>query len=143
MTAELGLSNTVLFLGRRNDVPDILACCDLFVLPSWAEGLPNSVLEAMAAGLPVVATRVGGIPEIIDDGVSGLLVAPRDSHALAVAILQVLGNENCKETRASRSGPRSHKIWFDRLLSDLDDLYLEARPRAGAAVHYASRHTTG
>ena len=144
MTAELGLSNTVLFLGRRNDVPDILACCDLFVLPSWAEGLPNSVLEAMAAGLPVVATRVGGIPEIIDDGASGLLVAPRDSHALAVATLQVLGNEELAKRlgQAARDRART-KFSFDRLLSDLDDLYLEARPRAGAAVHYASRHTTG
>ena len=68
MAGELELRDNILFLGRRNDVPLVLACCDLSVLASWAEGLPNSVLEAMAAGLPVVATRVGGTPEIIEDG---------------------------------------------------------------------------
>ena len=129
MTAELGLSKTVLFLGRRNDVPSILACCDLFVLPSWAEGLPNSVLEAMAAGLPVVATRVGGIPEIIDDGVNGLLVAPRDSHALAAAILQLLGNEElAKQLGRSAQDRVRAQFNFERLLSELDSLYVEARP---------------
>ena len=128
MTGELGLSNTVLFLGRRNDVPSVLVCCDLFVLPSWAEGLPNSVLEAMAAGLPVVATRVGGIPELIDDGVSGLLVASKDSHALAIAILQLLRNDGLAKQlgRAARERVRA-QFNFERLLSELDDLYTEPR----------------
>ena len=113
MTAELGLSKTVLFLGRRNDVPRLLACCDLFVLPSSAEGLPNSVLEAMAAGLPVVATRVGGIPEIIDDGASGLLVAPRDPQSLAAAILQLLANEEfARQLARICPGPCLCAIWF-------------------------------
>jgi glycosyltransferase involved in cell wall biosynthesis len=127
MTADLGLSNTVLFLGRRNDVPDILACCVLFILPSWAEGLPNSVLEAMAAGLPVVATRVGGIPEIIDDGSTGLLVEPRDPQSLANAILRVLGNEELAKqfARCARERARA-QFGFDRLLSELARLYSEA-----------------
>ncbi len=124
MTAELGLSKTVLFLGRRNDVPNLLACCDLFVLPSWAEGLPNSVLEAMAAGLPIVATRVGGTPEIIEAGVSGLLVSPRDSHALAVAISRLLGNKGfAKELGRSAQEHARAEFGFDRLLSELDSLY--------------------
>jgi len=129
MTTELGLSKTVLFLGRRNDVPSVLVSCDLFVLPSWAEGLPNSVLEAMAAGLPVVATRVGGIPEVIEDGVSGLLVAPRDSHALAIAILQVLKNERLAKQLGRSAKERVYTQFnFERLLSELDNLYMEARP---------------
>jgi glycosyltransferase involved in cell wall biosynthesis len=128
MTAELGLSRTVLFLGRRIDVPSILACSDLFILPSWAEGLPNSVLEAMAAGLPVVATRVGGIPEVIDNGVSGLLVAPRDSHALAMAVLQILRNKGLAKQlgRSARERVRL-QFSFERLLSELDSLYIAAR----------------
>jgi glycosyltransferase involved in cell wall biosynthesis len=129
MTAELGLNKTVLFLGRRNDVPNLLACCDLFVLSSWAEGLPNSVLEAMAAGLPIVATRVGGTPEIIEAGVTGILVSPRDSHALAVAISQLLGNRGfAKELGRSAQEHARAQFGFDRLLSELDSLYLEARP---------------
>jgi L-malate glycosyltransferase len=142
MTAGLGLSKTVLFLGLRNDVPNILACCDLFVLPSWAEGLPNSVLEAMAAGLPVVATRVGGIPEIIDDGESGLLVAPRDSHALAIAILQLLGNEGLAKRLARSAQERAcAQFSFERLLSELDGLYLEARPHEKSEGPSSRRRT--
>ena len=144
MTQDLGLSNTVLFLGRRKDVPGILACCDLFVLPSWAEGLPNSVLEAMASGLPVVATRVGGIPEIIDDGASGLLVAPKDSNALAKAILQLLRNEELARRFAQSARDRAYaQFGFNRLLSELACLYAEARPHHESEVRYARRRAIG
>ena len=73
-------------------MPDILAAADLSVLPSLSEGLPNAVLESMAAGVPVVATSVGGTPELVEDGVTGLLVPPRDAEALAVAIARLIGN---------------------------------------------------
>jgi L-malate glycosyltransferase len=128
LTQELGLSDAVLFLGRRKDVPEILACCDLFVLPSWAEGLPNSVLEAMAAGLPVVSTQVGGTAEIIEDGVDGLLVAPKEPHALALAILRILRNKEFAKQIAQSARERARaQFGFDRLLTELDDLYFEAR----------------
>jgi glycosyltransferase involved in cell wall biosynthesis/serine acetyltransferase len=142
LAVELGLSKTVLFLGRRNDVPDLLACCDIFVLPSWAEGLPNSVLEAMAAGIAVVATRVGGTPEIIEDRVSGLLVAPRDSYALARAIMELLENRDFAKqlARSARTRARA-EFGFDRLISKLDGLYVEARPRQ-REFHYLRRRTT-
>ncbi len=139
MVAELGLSKTVLFLGRRNDVPKVLACCDMFVSPSWAEGLPNSVLEAMAAGLPIVATRVGGTPEIIEHGVSGLLVPPRDSHALATAILQLLGDKGLAKRLGRSAQERAREQFsFERLLSELERLYLEDRPRE-SEIRYARR----
>jgi glycosyltransferase involved in cell wall biosynthesis/serine acetyltransferase len=143
MTQELGLSDTVLFLGRRKDVPGILACCDLFVLPSWAEGLPNSVLEAMASGLPVVATRVGGTPEIIEDGVNGLLVAPKEPHALALAIMHILENGDfAKQIARSARDRACAQFGFDRLLTELDGLYFEARPRE-RDLRYARRRTAG
>jgi glycosyltransferase involved in cell wall biosynthesis len=84
------LSEVVIFTGGRSNVPDILAALDLFVLPSLWEGLPLAILEAMAAELPVVATAVGGVPELVIDGETGRLVAPGDALALAQAIVSIL-----------------------------------------------------
>lgn len=85
-----GLGAMVRFLGHRDDVPDLLAAADLFVLPSRFEGLPLAALEAMAASRPVVATRVGGTDEAVLDGVTGCLVEPGDPDALASAIAVIL-----------------------------------------------------
>jgi len=121
---ELGLEQNFLLLGYRMDVPELLSCCDLFVLPSVAEGLPNAVLEAMAAGLPVVTTRVGGVPEIIEDGVTGLLVPPKDPRALAEAISRVLRNPElaARIAHAGQEHVRS-EFSFDRLIENLNRLY--------------------
>lgn len=89
---SLGIERRVLFLGYRQDIPTLLQAMDVFVLPSLSEGLPLSLLEAMAAEKPVVATDVGGIPEVIDDGETGLLVASGDAEALAQRILSLLTN---------------------------------------------------
>jgi glycosyltransferase involved in cell wall biosynthesis len=89
---SLGLNGRLLFLGHRDDIPDLLAVCDLFVLPSLFEGLPISVLEAMAAGKPVVATRIGGTDETVEEGRTGFLVPARDPAALASAIRRVLAD---------------------------------------------------
>jgi glycosyltransferase involved in cell wall biosynthesis len=86
---NLGISDRCVFLGHRSDVPDLLAAADLFVLPSLYEGLPISVLEAMAAERPVVATAIGGTDEAVTSEQSGLLVPPRDPGALAEAIRRV------------------------------------------------------
>ncbi len=88
----LGVADRVLFLGHRDDVPDLLAACDVFVLPSHYEGLPISVLEAMAAGKPVIATAVGGTKEVVLNDDTGLLVPPRDPPALARAIRAILSD---------------------------------------------------
>jgi glycosyltransferase involved in cell wall biosynthesis len=89
---RLGIADRVIFLGHRNDIADLLASCDLFVLPSIYEGLPLSALEAMAAAKPVVATSVGGTPEAVLDGRTGLVVPPRNPAALAGAIQRLLAD---------------------------------------------------
>jgi glycosyltransferase involved in cell wall biosynthesis len=121
---KAGLQKNFLFVGRRKDVPELLACCDLSVLPSEAEALPNSVLEAMAAGLPVVATRVGGIPEIIQDGENGLLVPPQNSQALAEAVIRLLEDSDLAQRLATAGQKRMRtQFSFDRLLGVLEQLY--------------------
>jgi len=87
---ELGLNKHVVFLGFRLDVPTLLSEISVSVLPTLSEGLSNSILEAMAASVPVVATRVGGNPEVVQSGITGLLVPPRDADRLAQAIGQLL-----------------------------------------------------
>ncbi len=90
----LALGDRVELLGHRDDIPALLREADVFVLPSLYEGLPVSVLEAMAAGTPVVATAIGGTDEVVVHGESGLLVPPRDPSALAGAIRQVLSDRD-------------------------------------------------
>jgi glycosyltransferase involved in cell wall biosynthesis len=90
------------FLGFRKDMRNLFCQADVFVLSSLSEGLPNVVLEAMALGVPVAATRVGGLPEIIEDGVTGLLVPPRNGKSLAQAILRYLLDPRTAREIASR-----------------------------------------
>ncbi|NGZ02904.1 MAG: glycosyl transferase, partial [Nitrospira sp. WS238] len=87
---EAGLRHTVHLLGHREDIEVCLAGFDCFVLPSLNEGMGRALIEAMAAGLPVVASRVGGIPALIKDGQNGLLVPPGNSSALAGALRRIL-----------------------------------------------------
>lgn len=124
---DAGLGNNFLFLGSRNDVPELLACCDIAVLPSDSEGFPNAVLEAMAAHLPVIATSVGGVPEIIESGVTGLLVPPADPLALSAAILRLLNDQGLRHRLADAG--HKHVIEhfsFERLISSLEALYTES-----------------
>ena len=95
-TRQLGLSGQVLMLGERDDVPALMAAADIVVAPSLREGLSNVILEAMALGRPVVATRVGGTPEAIDDGEHGLLVDPLDTGALAAALARLIDDASLR-----------------------------------------------
>lgn len=104
--AELGVSDRVRFLGRREDVPQLLAACDVFVLPSLYEGSSLAVLEAMGAGIPIVSSAIGGTDELIDDGRSGLLVPPGDAAALAAALRRVLADPQLREDFAARARER-------------------------------------
>lgn len=102
---ELGIANRVHVLGFRDDVPRVLAGSDLFVLPTPSEGLSIAIMEAMAAGLPVVATAVGGNPELVEPGITGLLVPAGDAGALAAALREIAGDPGRRREmgRAARS----------------------------------------
>ncbi len=102
---ELGLQNRVIFAGQRENIAEILSVLDIYVLPSVTEGLPLTILEAMAAGKPVVATRVGGVPEAIAEGKTGLVVPSRDPEALAVALAGLIGERD----RLIRMGANGQK----------------------------------
>ena len=99
LAAELGIQESVLFLGHRHDIPEVLRAYDVFVLPSVAEGLPGALLEAMATGLPVIASRVGGVPEILNTPELGTMVAPRsvDDLASAMKVLYKMAEEKRDE----------------------------------------------
>ena len=84
-------------MGVRLDIPDILNETDVFALPSQIEGCPLSILEAMSSGVPVVATRVGGIPEILDDGIEGYLVSTENNKELAERLIELLSNSKLRE----------------------------------------------
>jgi glycosyltransferase involved in cell wall biosynthesis len=124
--ATSGLEPNFMFMGRRSDVAKILACCDIAVLPSRAEGLSNAVLEYMAAGLPVIASRVGGNAELVQDGVTGLLVPSEDSSALAAALIKLLRDP----VLARQTAENGHEFVvqnfsFERLVYAIDALYSE------------------
>jgi glycosyltransferase involved in cell wall biosynthesis len=121
-----GVASHFLFCGRRNDVAEILASCDVAVLPSAAEGMPNAVLEYMSAGLPVVASAVGGNLEVIEDAVTGLLVPPGDAVALGNAVARVLEDDLLAQ-RLARNGRElvEQKFSFGRLTREVGELYEE------------------
>jgi glycosyltransferase involved in cell wall biosynthesis len=120
-----GVADRVAFLGRCDDVPALLAASDIFVLPSRSEALPNAVIEAMAAGLPVVASRVGGIPELITPGTNGQLVPPDDPRALSAAIVELMDHPSFAQALGQASRARTEREFsFDRMVNRVTSLYL-------------------
>ena len=105
--ASLGIAERVIFTGFRADVPAVLADFDLFVMPSHAEGLCTAAVEAMAAGLPVIATAAGGLVEVVADGETGLLVPPRNPEALANAIRRLLTDESLRRRMGAAARARA------------------------------------
>jgi glycosyltransferase involved in cell wall biosynthesis len=126
----------VVFTGRRDDVPAVTAALDVAVLPSYREAQGLVILEAMALSRPVVASNVGGIPEMIEDGVTGLLVPPHDPAALAGAIVRLLTDHPLADTIARAGRAQVHeRFCVERMVSALQEVYEE-----GAAV-WADRAT--
>lgn len=141
LASTLGLQDRVLFTGFRLDIPELLAALTISVLPSLGlEGLSNSLLESMAAGLPVVATRVGGNPEIVEDGLNGLLVPPGDAEALAAAISRLLDNRMLARTFGEAGRQR---VWsrysLDQAVATTERLYRDLlNERTSQRVHPAA-----
>ncbi len=108
LAGDLGLAGVVHFLGNRGDVPQLLALMDVFVLTSKMEANPVSILEAMASGKPVVATRVGSVPETVLEGRTGYLVAPGSADEVAAKVLELLGDQ----VRAAALGQAGRKRWW-------------------------------
>jgi len=107
LAGSLGLGTRIRFLGFRTDVADCLRAADVFVLPSATEGLPMSLLEAMAAGLPTVATRVGGIPDALGNPPAGILVAPNDVDELARALVSMARSPQLRAGLSKLAPPRA------------------------------------
>jgi L-malate glycosyltransferase len=127
VVAELGLGDAVRFLGEREDVPEILRASDVALLPSWEEPFGRAIVEAMAMGVPVVATSVGGPAEIIRDGIDGLLVAPRQPEALAGAIAGLLGDEARRHTLGAAARKAAlERFGHERHAAAVTALYREA-----------------
>ena len=121
---ELGLADSVLLLGTRRDVPDVLVAADVAVCCSDFEGTPLSVMEYMGAGRPVVATRVGGLPEVVEDGRQGLLVPPRDPAALADALARLLDDRELRERLGEAALVRQRTTFdLDAAVRRIEDLY--------------------
>jgi glycosyltransferase involved in cell wall biosynthesis len=121
---EMGIVDRVLFTGWRRDLPRIYADLDVLVVSSDNEGTPVSAIEAMAAGCPVVATRVGGLPDLINDSTIGRLVPPRDADALASAVLDLIHSPKAARElgRNAREAVRK-RFAVTRLIGDIDHLY--------------------
>jgi glycosyltransferase involved in cell wall biosynthesis len=126
------MSHAFTFLGHRDDVPARLAQADLFVLPSRSEAFPNAVLEAMAAGLPIVASGVGGILELIDNGRTGFLVPPGEPQPLADRICRLMANPSlaARLGDAARDEVRA-RYSFDRMVAAFEFIYLTELTRRG------------
>jgi glycosyltransferase involved in cell wall biosynthesis len=118
LVAERGLQDRVIFAGFRRDLDRLLPAFSVFCLSSHLEGLGTSVLDAMAFGLPVVATAAGGIPEAVQDGVTGRVVPPRDASALAGALAEVLGDEGRRQALAAAGRRRYLESFTDDRMVD-------------------------
>lgn len=121
---ERGIERSVRFVGSRTDVPDLLRASDLFVHPSREEGFSNAILEAMAAGLPVVACDVGGNPEAIVDGETGRLVPPRNAVAFASAVAELLADPEKRKAMGEAGRHRAtERFSLDRMVGEMESLY--------------------
>jgi glycosyltransferase involved in cell wall biosynthesis len=131
--ASLGVADRVVFAGFRGDIPTVLAASDIFVLPSTAEGMPISVIEAMAAAKPVLATAVGGVPEVVDDERTGILLPSREPAVLAEALESLIADP----LRAARLGAAGRRRFEERfsaktMVAAVLALYEEVRPLTGS-----------
>jgi glycosyltransferase involved in cell wall biosynthesis len=124
LAVELEISSQVIFPGFLEDIPGILAAIDILVLPSFKEAASNVIREAMAAGKPVIASRVGGVPECVVDGETGFLVAPGDNEAISRSILRLLENPSLRDQfgKAGRHRVETH-FSIGQMICQYENLY--------------------
>jgi sugar transferase (PEP-CTERM/EpsH1 system associated) len=128
---EAGVKALAWLPGERSDIPDVLRGLDLFALPSLAEGISNTILEAMATGLPVVATRVGGNAELVEDGITGTLVPPENSESLRQGILAYFRDPLAARRHGKAGRFRvEQQFSLDRMASNYEKLYLRLLGRS-------------
>jgi glycosyltransferase involved in cell wall biosynthesis len=137
MADELGLSPHVRLLGERRDIPVVLSAADIHISASWRESFPNNILEAMCAGLPVVATAIGGVPEQIVDGLTGILVPARNPKALSKAIL-ALAHDHEQRKAMGRAGRERVEREFPitRSVGALEQVYKQLGGRFRVTAHW-------
>jgi glycosyltransferase involved in cell wall biosynthesis len=134
LVGSLGLARATRFLGWRGDLERIYADLDVVALSSLNEGSPVALIEAMAAGLPTVATDVGGVGEVVRGGVSGVLVPSRDSSGLADAILSLLAEPSKARSLGMAARREVYPRYSSRrLIAEVEDLYLSLADRKGIA----------
>lgn len=115
---DLGVKDSVIFAGMRKDVPEILSMLDVFVLPSLNEGLPMALLEAQAARIPTIATRIGAIPDVVENGVTGVLIPPKDPEAISKAIIRTLTDRNSAFEMAQRGFQRVQSYFSSQRMAN-------------------------
>jgi len=119
-----GIDKNVIFAGQRDDVSDILSALDIFILPSLNEGMGRVILEAMACEIPIVASRTGGIPELIEDSEHGLLVSPKDTESLECAIMFLISDKSRAQRMAKKAKKMvTEKFSVDKMVDDIESLY--------------------
>lgn len=132
--SESGIGEQIWFSGSREDVPHLLAAMDVFVLPSLAEGISNTIMEAMASGLPVIATDVGGNAELVAEGQTGYLVPRSDPFAMATAMSNYLNHSKRMEKHGAASRARAEQDFSLAVMVDnYSRVYQKARVRQGTA----------
>ena len=134
---NLGLKEAVLFTGFQSDVSEIIASFDVAVLPSFFEGMGRVLLEAMAMEKPVVASRVGGIPDLVEHGVNGFLVTPGDVDELAESLIKTLGDKELAE-KMGKEGRKmiSEKYSADHMVGSIERLYRDLLAMKGVLLEY-------
>ncbi len=125
LTDSLGIRECVEFAGRvpHERVQDYMNLAEVFVLPSLSEGFPVTILEAMACGLPIVATRVGGVPDIIEDGANGYLINTKNPEQIAEALLKLLQDEQLREDISGNNREEVRRYRWDSVAATLEGIY--------------------
>jgi glycosyltransferase involved in cell wall biosynthesis len=121
---SMGLGDRLLLLGQRDDAVAVLGACDAFVMASKNEGLPVAIMEALALGLPICATSVGGIPEAVTDGVEGILVPPNDPASLAAALTRLTNDTALRAQLAAGAHSAGQRYDIQATVTRLEQIYL-------------------